>query len=136
MWKKMILCVSMLILVMGLFSLPALAQGATVGANCIIAWNANTETDLLNYRLYGTLQPPAPGVLISKTLDVAKPPQGGPTASTTCAAIGLTTGGTLGFQVDAVDTLGNRSIKSVLSTHTQDVSAPAQPTGMTVTPSP
>ena len=36
----------------------------------------------------------------------------------------------------AVDTLGNRSVKSVVSVNTQDVSAPAQPTGLVVTPNP
>lgn len=111
------------------------AQGATVGANCVIAWPSNTETDLASYRVYGSLQP-AIGPLISKTIDLVKPPVATPTMSTTCAAIGLQTGGTLTLQVDAVDTLGNRSLKSVASVNTQDVSPPAQPGAMTVTPSP
>ena len=117
-------------------ALPSHAQGAVVGANCTITWNANVEADLLSYRVYGTLQPPAPGALIAKTLDIPKPLVAAPTVSTTCAQLGLTTGGTLTLQVDAVDTLGNRSVKSVVSVNTQDVSAPAQPTGLVVTPNP
>jgi hypothetical protein len=111
------------------------AQGATVGANCLITWPANTETDLASYRLYGTLQGAGVNV-ISRTLDIPKPTVAAPTVSTTCAAIGLQTGGTLTLQVDVVDTLGNRSVKSVASVNTQDVSPPAQPGAITVTPSP
>lgn len=117
------------------WAVPAMAQGATVGANCAIAWPANTETDLASYRLYGTLQP-AVGTVIAKTLDIPKPVVAAPTVSTTCAAIGLQTGGTLSFQLDAVDTLGNRSAKSLASVNTQDVSPPAQPGAITVTPNP
>lgn len=109
---------------------PTLAQPVTVGANCTIAWTANTETDLASYRVYGTLTP-ATGTPLSKTLDVLKP-----ITSTTCAAVGLTTGGTLAIQLDAVDLLGNRSAKSVTVTAIQDVSAPTQPTGLVITPNP
>lgn len=125
-------------LVMGLLALgfAVEAPAQTVGPNCTIRWNANAEVDLLSYRVYGGLQPPAPAPLIAKTLDVAKPPQGGPTVSTTCAALGLTTGGVLSVQVDAVDTLGNRSPRSVIVTSNQDISSPAQPTGLVITPNP
>lgn len=114
---------------------PAFAQGATVGPNCTIAWIANAEPDLASYRVYGTLQLPN-GVITSKTLDVPKPAVAGATVSTTCLAMGLTTGGALNIQVDAVDTLGNRGPKSVVSANTQDISPPAQPQGLTVTPNP
>lgn len=123
------------LLIAAAWAVPAQAQGATVGANCAISWPSNTETDLASYRLYGTLQP-AVGTLIAKTLDIVKPLVVAPTVSTTCAALGLQTGGTLTLQVDAVDTLGNRSAKNAASVHTQDVSPPAQPGAITVTPSP
>jgi ribosomal protein L37AE/L43A len=113
----------------------ATAQGATVGANCAISWPSNTESDLASYRLYGTLQPSV-GNVLSRTIDIPKPAVAAPTVSTTCAAIGLQTGGALTLQVDAVDTLGNRSAKSLASVNTQDVSPPAQPGAITVTPSP
>jgi hypothetical protein len=108
----------------------AQAQSATVGANCAIGWTANTDADLASYRVYGTLTPAA-GVAVAKTIDIVKP-----TVATTCAALGLQTGGTLNVQVDAVDVLGNRSAKSVVVTAIQDIVAPAQPTGLTITPSP
>jgi hypothetical protein len=132
--KRIVAVVSLIVMCLISAGL-ATAQGATVGANCLITWPANTETDLASYRLYGVLQP-AVGTAISKTLDIAKPAVAVPTVSTTCAAIGLQTGGTLTFQVDAVDTLGNRSAKNVESVHTQDVSPPAQPGAITVTPNP
>lgn len=116
-------------------AVPAPAQGVTVGANCTIAWTANSEADLAMYRVYGTLQPSS-GSTIVKMLDIPKPVVAGPTVSTTCAQLGLQTGGTLTVQVDAVDVLGNRSPKSVLVTAVQDIAAPAQPTGLMITPNP
>jgi hypothetical protein len=132
---KRLMRIGLVLVVLLMAAGPTFAQGATVGANCAISWPSNTESDLASYRLYGTLQP-AVGALIAKTLDVPKPVVAAPTVSTTCAALGLQTGGTLTLQVDAVDQLGNRSIKSVASVHTQDVSPPAQPGAITVTPSP
>lgn len=101
-----------------------------VGANCLVVWNANQEPDLASYRVYGTLTP-AGGTAVSKTVDVLKPG-----TSTTCAALGLQTGGILSVQLDAVDQVGNRSAKTVPVVVTQDVQGPTQPTGLTVTPSP
>jgi hypothetical protein len=106
------------------------AQTATVGKDCTVSWAANTEPDLASYRVYGTLTP-AGGVAVVKTLDILKP-----STSTTCAALGLQTGGILSVQIDAVDQLGNRSAKTIPVTATQDVSPPAQPSGLTVTPNP
>jgi hypothetical protein len=134
MWRKLSVLVITISILLS-WTVTTQAQGATVGANCVIAWPSNTESDLASYRLYGSLQP-AIGPLISKTLDIPKPAVAAPTVSTTCAAIGLQSGGVLTFQLDAVDTLGNRSTKSVASVNTQDVSPPAQPGAITVTPSP
>lgn len=133
--KRYALALMAILLIVTTWAVPVQAQGATVGANCAISWPANTEPDLASYRLYGSLQP-AIGLLIARTLDLPKSLTPSPTVSTTCAALGLQTGGTLTLQVDAVDTLGNRSLKSVASVHTQDVSPPAQPGLITVTPSP
>lgn len=117
-------------------SMPAFAQTpVTVGANCSIRWNSNVETDLLSYRVYGTLTAPN-GVAVSKTLDVPKPAVVAPTVATTCAAIGLQTGGNLSVQVDAEDTLHNRSVRSAIAVAVQDISGPAQPTGLVITPNP
>jgi hypothetical protein len=66
-----------------------------------------------------------------KILDIMKP-----ATSTTCAAMGLQSGGTLSIQVEAVDVLGNRSPKSVVVTMLQDVAGPAQPTGVTISANP
>lgn len=119
------------LLCLAIVSIPASAQAVTVGANCTIAWTANTEADLATYRVYGTLatSPALPG--ISKTLDVAKT-----ATSTTCLALGLQSGGQLMVQVDAVDTVGNRSPKSIVVTAVQDVTGPTQPSGVTITPNP
>lgn len=120
-----------------LMSMPAFAQVANVGANCGIRWTANAEIDLLSYRVYGTLTAAAVGsVPVSKTIDVPKPTVVAPTVATTCAALGLTTGGTLSVQVDAVDTLGNRSPRSVAVSAIQDIVGPLQPTGLIITPNP
>jgi len=128
---KRILCVGAVMLAALSLSVPGLAQTtAVVGANCLIVWNANTESDLASYRVYGTLTL-AGGTAIQKTLDVLKP-----AVSTTCAALGLQSGGILSVQLDAVDQLGNRSAKSVPVIVTQDVSAPAQPTGVTISANP
>ena len=126
----------LMLLCLTIVSLPANAQAVTVGPNCTIAWAANTEPDLAKYTVSGTLVPLAGGVGLTKTLDVPKPPITAATVSTTCAALGLQTGGTLSVQVEAVDLLNNRSVKSVLVTAVQDISAPAQPTGVTITPNP
>jgi hypothetical protein len=132
----MVFCLSK---AMGLLALLTLllatashAQAVTVGPNCTVVWTANVEPDLATYRVYGTLTSTAvPPVQIAKSIDVPKP-----TTSTTCAALGLTTGGNLSVQVDAVDALGNRSPKSIAVVAVQDVSPPAQPTGVTITPNP
>ena len=133
--KRVVTYMALCVVLMLAWAVPAQAQAATVGANCSISWPANTETDLAGYRLYGTLQPSA-GSIISRTLDIPKPAGVTPTVSTTCAALGLQTGGTLTLQLDAVDTLGNRSAKNTASVHIQDVSPPAQPGQITVTPNP
>jgi len=119
-----------MLLCLVIVSIPANAQAVTVGANCTIAWAANTEADLATYRVYGTLTSVI-GVPISKTLDAPKT-----ATSTTCLALGLQSGGTLSVQVDAVDALGNRSPKSIVVTAVQDATGPTQPTGVTITPSP
>lgn len=106
-----------------------------VGANCKIQWNSNTEADLAKYTVTAVLTPPS-GVAVTKLLDVPKPLVAAPTVSTTCLAMGLNLGGTLTVQIEAVDTLGNRSVKSAVAMATQDVVAPTQPTGVTVTPNP
>jgi hypothetical protein len=121
------LCVSLLAL-----TVSASAQAVTVGGNCTISWTASTATDLVSYRVYGSLASTAtPPVVVARTLDVLKP-----ATSTTCAALGLTSGGTLSVQLDAVDALGNRSPRTVAVTATQDVSPPDQPTNITITPNP
>jgi hypothetical protein len=45
-------------------------------------------------------------------------------------------GGVLSVDVDAVDLVGNRSVKAGPVVVTQDVSAPTQPSGLAVTPNP
>jgi hypothetical protein len=117
-------------------ALPLHAQGATVGPNCTVTWTANTEVDLASYRVYWTLTPAA-GTPVSGSLDILKPAVAAPTMTTTCAALKVPAlGGALSFQIDAVDTLGNRGIKSVVSANTQDISPPGQPSGIVVTPNP
>lgn len=116
--------VTVVLIALAIFTVRANAQ-AVVGANCTISWTANTEADLGGYRVYGTA-----GAL-TKTLDVLKP-----ATSTTCAALGVQAGGTIMIQVDAVDVVGNRSPKSVVVVTVQDITAPVQPTGVTVTANP
>ena len=120
--KKILLSIVVLVVVCGM---AGMVEAQVVGANCTISWNANTEVDLGGYRVYGTQ-----GTL-TKTIDVLKP-----IVSTTCGALGVQAGGALVVQVDAVDVVGNRSPKSVSVTVTQDIVAPLQPSGITVTPNP
>ena len=118
------------VLISGLFAAvlacAALAEAQTVvGANCTMSWTANTEPDLSGYRVYATQNG------VTKTIDVLKP-----ATSTTCAAVGTQAGGALSVEVDAVDLVGNRSVKAGPVVVTQDVAAPTQPSGLAVTPNP
>lgn len=132
MMQLLLKLVAALLLFGTVMTVPSYAQAVTVGPNCNIVWTANAEADLATYRVYGALTNTAvPPVTLSKTIDIPKP-----TTTTTCAALGLSTGGSLSVQVDAVDALGNRSLKSVAVVAIQDVSPPAQPTGVTITPNP
>jgi hypothetical protein len=123
--KKILLAIAMLVSVCGMVGM-AEAQVA-IGTNCTISWNANTEPDLAGYRVYGTQGG------VTKTLDVTKP-----VVSTTCVALGIGAGGPLAIQVDAVDLVGNRSVKSPASPvqAIQDIAGPGQPTGVSVVPNP
>jgi hypothetical protein len=119
--KKVLLAIALVCGIVGV----AEAQTVNVGTNCTITWNANIENDLAGYRVYG-LQGG-----VTKTVDIAKP-----TVTTTCAALGTQAGGALTIQVDAVDLVGNRSPKSASVIANQDIAAPTQPSGLSVTPNP
>lgn len=121
--KSLVIVLGVVIVLCGL-ALTADAQ-TVVGPNCTISWTANTEPDLAGYRVYATQNG------ATKTIDVLKP-----ATSTTCAAVGTQAGGPLSAEVDAVDLVGNRSVKAGPVVVTQDVVAPTQPSGLTVTPNP
>ena len=111
------------------------AQGVTVGSNCKIQWNSNTESDLAKYTVTGMLTANTAGsVPLTKAVDVLKPVATLATINITCAQIGLTTGGTLSIQVEAVDALGNRSAKSSPVTALQDATGPTTPSGVVIVP--
>jgi hypothetical protein len=71
----------------------------TLGPGCTFAWDANTETDLNNYKLYLTrdgAQMPAAIIPVPQT-------------SITCQAAGVTTEGTWRANVHAVNKAGQES---------------------------
>lgn len=122
--KSVLVGLSLCVLGFGIVGVSE-AQTIPIGTNCTISWDANIEGDLAGYRVYGTQGG------VTKTVDVAKP-----IVTTTCAALGTQSGGGLTIQVDAVDTVGNRSAKSGSVIANQDITGPAIPSGLTVTPNP
>jgi hypothetical protein len=91
-------------LVLLLNASPSFAQmGPTITADCQIAWQANTEDDLVGYRLYAETSPGIYGVPTSILA---------PTTTTTCSSLNIKTNGQYYIAISAYDTTGNESLIS------------------------
>lgn len=102
---KRILLLTTLILIMAIS--PCLASTVEV------SWNANTEADMASYNVYQG------NTLIGNVLH-----------PTTKYTVNNLVDGTYSFQVSAVDTSGNESIRSDAVSIKIDTTAPAKPTGI------
>jgi hypothetical protein len=91
-------------LVLLLNASPSFAQvGPVITADCQIAWQANTEDDLVGYRLYSGASPDSYGVPRSILA---------PTTSAKCSSLNIKTNGQYYIAISAYDTTGNESLIS------------------------
>jgi Divergent InlB B-repeat domain len=83
---------------------PSFAQvGPIITSDCQIAWQANSEDDLVGYRLYSETSPGIYGVPTSILA---------PVTSTTCSFLNIKTNGQYYIAISAYDTTGNESLIS------------------------
>jgi hypothetical protein len=83
---------------------PSFAQvGPVITADCKISWLANSEADLVGYRLYSGASPGIYGVPTSVLA---------PTTSTKCSSLNIKTNGQYYISISAYDTTGNESLIS------------------------
>ena len=83
---------------------PSFAQvGPVITADCQIAWQANTEDDLVGYRLYSETSPGIYGVPTSILA---------PATSAKCSSLNIKTNGQYYIAISAYDTTGNESLIS------------------------
>ena len=111
-----------LTIIIAMVMLATLAIAAQTG-NVLVSWNANSETDLKGYHVFFNG---------SQIADVQAP------AHTWSGSVTLIEG-TNTAQVSAYDATGNESAKSAItlaSSYTLDTTAPAVPTGCTVSEPP
>ena len=119
-------------------AIPASAQ-AVNQATCLVSWTApqtNADgTNLADLKEYGVYVGTALNLMTTVTAVVPAPnadPVAGATASWSCKAL---VPGSYFVQVDAVDTTGNRSVRTAavpFSVVVPDVVAPSAPTGLQV----
>jgi hypothetical protein len=83
---------------------PSFAQvGPVITADCKISWLANSEADLVGYRLYAETSPGIYGVPTSVLA---------PTTSTKCSSLNIKTNGQYYISISAYDATGNESLIS------------------------
>lgn len=83
---------------------PSFAQvGPIITADCKISWLANSEADLVGYRLYSGTSPGIYGVPTSVLA---------PTLSTKCSSLNITTNGQYYIAISSYDATGNESLLS------------------------
>jgi hypothetical protein len=93
-------------LVLLLTASPSFAQGVPIiTADCKIAWQPNSEADLVGYRLYSG-SGASPGIYGVPTSVLA------PTTSTKCSSLNIKTNGQYYIAISAYDTTGNESLIS------------------------
>jgi hypothetical protein len=91
-------------LVLLLNASPGFAQvGPVITSDCQITWEANTEDDLVGYRLYSETSSGIYGVPTSILA---------PTTSTKCSSLNIKTNGQYYIAISAYDTTGNESLIS------------------------
>ena len=91
-------------LVLLLNATPSFAQlGPIITSDCQITWQANSEPDLVGYRLYYETSPGIYGVPTSILA---------PTTSTKCSSLNIKTNGQYYIAISAYDTTGNESLIS------------------------
>ena len=91
-------------LVLLLNASPSFAQsGPIITSDCQIAWDANSEADLVGYRLYAETNPGVYGVPTSILA---------PTTSAKCSSLNIKTNGQYYLAISAYDTTGNESLIS------------------------